>query len=400
MITIEIHKRKAVPECSIEIAERKGVGHPDTICDSIAESISIALSREYKKTCGDILHHNIDKALLAAGKASKIFGGGRVIKPMEITIGDRATFIAGGKKIPVKEIAVEAAKEWFGKNLRFVEPDKHVKYRIVLAPGSEELTGIFKRGGTVRPANDTSAAVGFYPLSPTEKVVLELEKYLNSKGFKKRRPETGEDVKIMGFRKGDILDITVAIPLISKFIDSEKTYFDKKERLYEEIKEFLKRYRYFKGVNISLNALDRRGKGLDGIYLSLLGTSAEDADSGQVGRGNKVNGLISVCRPLGTEAAAGKNPVSHVGKIYNILAHKLAKKVYEEVSGIKEVYIYLLSRIGSPIDTPLTAFARVTAQENAKANEISREIREIIEKELSNISQFCDALSKGKYPVC
>ena len=199
------------------------------MCDALMETISVALSREYKRTFGAILHHNIDKGLLAAGKTEIEFGGGRLIKPMELIIGDRATFTAGGKKIAVNEIAVGAAREWTRQNLRFVDPDIHFTYKSVLAPGSEELTDIFQRPGEVHGANDTSALIGYYPLSPTEEVVLGLERFLNSKAFKGRYPETGEDIKVMGLRTGEDLDLTVAMPLISVFIKSEDEYFKRKE---------------------------------------------------------------------------------------------------------------------------------------------------------------------------
>jgi S-adenosylmethionine synthetase len=240
-----------------------------------------------------------------------------------------------------------------------VDPDIHVKYRTVLAPGSEELTDIFQRPDEVRGANDTSALIGYYPLSPTEEVVLGLEQYLNAKAFKEKYPETGEDIKVMGLRTGNNLDLTVAMPLISVFIKSEAEYFKRKETAVREMKRFLRRYRNFKNISVHLNTLDREGRGLGGIYLSLLGTSAEGADSGQVGRGNRVNGLISVNRPMGTEAAAGKNPVSHVGKIYNLLAHKTAEKIFKNIDGIQEVYVLLLSRIGSPINKPQMATAQI-----------------------------------------
>ncbi len=168
MIIVEKYKGTAVAEQLVEIVERKGTGHPDFMCDSMMDAISVALSREYMRTFGAILHHNIDKGLLAAGKTVKNFGGGKVMKPMEFTIGDRATFRADGKKIPVADIAIEAAKDWIRGNMRFVDPDKHLRYRVVLAPGSEELTDIFARPGDIRPANDTSSAVGYFPLSPTE----------------------------------------------------------------------------------------------------------------------------------------------------------------------------------------------------------------------------------------
>jgi S-adenosylmethionine synthetase len=153
-----------------------------------------------------------------------------------------------------------------------------------------------------------------------------------------------------------------------------------------------------------MNTLDERGRGLGGVYLSLLGTSAEDADSGQVGRGNRVNGLISMGRPMGTEAAAGKNPVSHVGKIYNVLSHRIARKIYEEINnsdgGVKEVYIMLLSRIGTPIDRPLMASAQILLERGKTLKEVSKIAHNIFETEISNIDRFCMELIEGKYPIC
>jgi S-adenosylmethionine synthetase len=331
MILVETLKGKSVTEHRVEIVERKGIGHPDYMCDSIMEAISVAVAQEYIREFGTVLHHNIDKGLLTAGRVEKNFGGGQVLEPMELIIGDRATLRVAGRKIPVVEIAVDTAKQWIRSHMRFIDPDRHLKCRVVLSPGSEELTDIFTRPGKVRAANDTSAAVGYYPLSPAEKVVLNLERQLNSSEFKKIHPETGEDIKIMGLRNGKTLELTVAMPLIASFVSSEKDYFERKMTIQKEMEQMLGGLPEFKGINVHYNNLDERGRGLGGVYLSLLGTSAEDADSGQVGRGNRVNGLISVNRPLGTEAAAGKNPVSHVGKIYNILAHKIAREIYENI---------------------------------------------------------------------
>ena len=400
MIIVEPLRGESVSAHRVEIVERKGIGHPDTICDSIMEAISCALSREYKKHCGVVLHHNIDKGLLSAGSAVTRFGGGRMTKPMELFVGDRATFQAGGKTIPVNSIAIKTAKQWLSEILRFVDPEKHVRYHSVLAPGSEELTDIFQRSGKAREANDTSALIGYYPLSSTEKIVLGLERYLNSPRFKSRFPETGEDIKVMGLRTGRTVSLTVAMPLISQFIQSEKEYFARKKDIQKEIRKFLTRKGDFSAVDLHINALDKEGRGLGGTYLSLLGTSADSADSGQVGRGNRVNGLISLNRPLGTEAAAGKNPVSHVGKIYNVLAHKTAEKIYRNIGGIEEVYVLLLSRIGSPVSTPQMASAQVLLSKGLKLKDRSVEISRIIEKEFSHIADFCRKLSEGKFPVC
>lgn len=405
MITIQAGQGLTAAEEQVEIVERKGTGHPDFICDSIMEAVSVALSREYLRHFGTILHHNIDKGLLVAGQVERHYGGGRILQPMELIIGDRATFSAAGHTLPVADIARTAAQEWIRSNLRFVDAEQDLRYRIVLAPGSTELSDIFSRSGAVHAANDTSAAVGYYPLSPTEQTVLALERHLNSPAFKREFPCSGEDVKVMGLRHGRDLDLTVAMPLIDRFIGSEQEYFAAKVVLERAMTGYLAgspaaQSGAFKNITLNYNALDEPGRGQGGIYLSVTGTSAEDADSGQVGRGNRVNGLIALNRPMGTEAAAGKNPVSHVGKIYNVLAHHIARKLYETVDGIKEVYVLLLSRIGSPIDRPQMATARILPEQGRIVRDMEREVRGIFEKELAEIGSFCQALARGEYPVC
>ena len=391
----------AVADRKVEIVERKGLGHPDSICDAIMEEVSLALSREYINRFGVILHHNIDKGLLVAGSVERRFGGGKVTEPMRLIFGDRATFKIDDKTIPIKDIAINTAKQWLKDNLRFIDADAHVNYQVEIRPTSMELRDIFTRGGEVLGANDTSAAVGYAPLTETESVVLDVELYLNSKEFKDRFPETGEDIKIMGYRKERKLTLIIAMPFIDRYIRDESAYFTKKKTVYKAIQEFtFAKCNNLDNINIHFNTLDREGRGLNGIYLSVLGTSAEDADSGEVGRGNRVNGIIALNRPSAAEAAAGKNAVSHVGKIYNILAHKMAHNIYESVDGIKEVYVWLASQIGDPINMPVIASAQVLPEHNASFSSISKKIKETIDKELSEIGIFCDELLHGKYPVC
>jgi len=384
----------------LEIVERKGLGHPDSMCDSIMDRVSVKLSREYLEKVGAIMHHNADKSLLVAGEVETRFGGGLVKEPMLLIFGDRAIFEANGVKIPVKEIAIQTAKDWFKQNLRFVDPEKHVRYQVELKPGSPELVDIFKRKGKVLGANDTSAAVGYAPMTRTEKTVLKTEKYVNSKDFKKRFPESGEDVKVMGLRRGNELNLTISMALVDRFVESEKEYFRKKEEILGDINEFVKQNMNFEKITVDLNTLDAKGRGIGGVYLTVLGTSADGADSGQVGRGNRVNGVIPLNRPVGSEAAAGKNPVSHVGKIYNVLTHRIANQVYEKVPGIEEVYIWLLSQIGKPVDQPAIAAAQTIMKPNTSIDNAREDIREVIDLELENIDKFCKDLACGKIPIC
>lgn len=400
-ILVEKLKANPVFENAVEIVERKGVGHPDSICDAVMEEISIALSREYLSCCGRVLHHNIDKGLLIAGSVERKLGGGRVVEPMRLIIGDRATFYFDGRRIPVEKIAVAAAKKWIHGNLRFVDPDMDFKFDVELKPGSPELSDIFSREGELLGANDTSAAVGYAPLSPTEKMVLGVEHYLNSSAFKEEFPEAGEDIKVMAYRTGRDLHLTVAMPLIDRFVESIDEYFSKKQVLLDYTTTFAKEKagKDFDHVFVYLNMLDVLDRGLGGIYLSVTGTSAEDADSGEVGRGNRVNGVISLNRPMGTEAAAGKNPVSHVGKIYTILAHRIANEIYNSIEGIREVYVWLCSQIGQPIDQPRVASAQLILAPGASIDSIEPLVKGVIDLELSNIVSFTTELSEGRYKV-
>src|SRR5271157_2165233 len=79
-------------EAEVEFVERKGLGHPDTLCDALAEEFSLSLSRFYLDRFGLILHHNVDKALLWGGQAQPAFGGGKILRPIEIYLSGRATY--------------------------------------------------------------------------------------------------------------------------------------------------------------------------------------------------------------------------------------------------------------------------------------------------------------------
>ena len=399
MNNVFINELSQVPlqERPLEITERKGLGHPDTMCDNIMNQISVDLSTEYIKRFGNIYHHNLDKGLIAAGETTVKFGGGKVNRPILIVYGDRATFKVGEEEIPVNEIAEKSTKLWLKKNLRFIDPDIHVKFQSEIRPGSAALQDIFsrKKKGQFLGANDTSAAVGFAPYTEQEKLILGLEKYLNSKEFKKEHPESGEDIKLMALRREKKVDLTVAMAIVDRYINSENDYFKRKDEISDAITTWIDDKGGFEEVKVSLNALDVRGRGLDGLYLTVLGTSAEAGDSGQVGRGNNVRGVIALLRPMSSEAAAGKNPVSHVGKIYNMLCYRIADRIIDEVSGVQETYVWLLSRIGRPINEPSVISAQLIPQKGVNVKSLQPSVEEIIDDEFEHLDDFCSALADG-----
>jgi S-adenosylmethionine synthetase len=381
-----------------ELVERKGVGHPDSICDAIMDAVSVELCRAYLDHFGRILHHNIDKSLLVAGQTTPRLGGGVVNEPMRLVFGDRATYEYQGVRIPVGHIAEATARQWLRGHLRFVDAQSHIVFQNEIKPGSPELTDIFDR--EFIGANDTSAGVGYAPLSETERLVLATERYLNSTAFKAAFPEAGEDIKVMGYRFGRQLTLTVALAFVDRFIPDVKTYFERKAAIHDELQSFVAREaRALDAVTVDINTLDDRQRGEGGVYLTVLGTSAEGGDGGQVGRGNRVNGVIAFNRPSTTEAAAGKNPVSHVGKIYNLLSHEIAYHVYRDVPGIREVTIWLCSQIGKPIDRPMMAAAQLILQAGANLEDVRKPVAGVIDRELAGIHAFSQRLAQGELAV-
>ena len=398
-IIVEALSQTPVEQQRVELVERKGVGHPDSICDAVMEEISLGLCREYQAEFGRIPHYNVDKALLVAGRTEPRCGGGKVIEPMRFIFGDRATAECGDKRIDVSAIAEVAATAWLRSNLRFIDPERHVVFQSELKEGSPELTDLFVR--ETIGANDTSVAVGYAPLTETERLVLACERHVNSPAFKDRFPETGEDVKVMGYRRNGELMLTIALAFVDRFVTDADTYFDRKQEIAIALTDTLSHQQHtLDRVTVAINTVDDPARGDGGMYLTVLGTSAESGDCGQVGRGNKVNGVISLNRPIGTEAAAGKNPVSHVGKIYTLLTHKLAAEIHATVPGVREVYVWLGSQIGAPIDQPAIASAQLILDHGRALDDVRPGVESAIEHGLATMSDFTARLIRGDWPVC
>jgi len=397
-VLVEALQRTPVEAQRVELVERKGTGHPDTICDAIAEEVSLALCREYLAGAGRILHHNVDKALLVAGRTEPRCGGGKVLEPMRLVLGDRATADYKGRHFQVAEIAEASARDWMRRNLRYVDADRHLVFQSELRAGSPELTDIFER--EVIGANDTSAAVGYAPLTETETLVLGAERYVNGVEFKQRFPEAGDDVKVMGVRRDRHLQLTVAVAFVDRYVPDVRTYFARKEEMRLTLETYLaQRLRSLDHVSVSLNTLDDPARRESGMYLTVLGTSAEGGDCGEVGRGNRVNGVISITRPASAEAAAGKNPVSHVGKIYSVLSHRLAARIHAGVPGVREVYVLLCSQIGQRIDQPMIASAQVILESGVALAEVRQAVEELVSDGLVAMPALGVELGRGEQPV-
>ncbi len=388
---------KPVYENPVEIVERKGTGHPDTICDNLAEELSVALCKLYVEEFGFVQHHNVDKALLVGGIADPRFGGGEVIAPIEIYLVGRAIKEKGGKPLPVDELAIEVAKRWLRENIPNLDVEKHVIITPKIRPGSKDLVELFERfakKGEVPLANDTSFAVGYAPFDDLERVVYNTERYLNSPEFKKEHPYLGEDIKVMGVRLGEKIRITIAAAFVDRYVESVDDYLQKKELIRQKALENAAEYTD-KEVEVFVNTADNPEGG--SVYITVTGTSAEAGDDGQVGRGNRPNGLITPYRPMTLEAAAGKNPVSHVGKIYSAVAGVIAQRVTKEVEEIEEAYVYLVSQIGKPITEPQACDVKVRTKRDIRG--VEELIRKIADEEIAKIPEIWKGYVEKKFKV-
>jgi S-adenosylmethionine synthetase len=378
-----------------EVVERKGCGHPDTICDALAEEVSRALCRHYLDRFGVVLHHNVDKALLCGGASEPRFGAGEVTVPIEIDLAGRATDSFRGETIPTTELAVAACRAWLRANLPALDIDRHVRLRCRFRSGSQDLVELFARSATssVPVANDTSIGVGFAPLSPLEDTVLAIEDALTGADGQARWPEAGKDVKVMAVRQGAEVALTVACAFVSRFVHDLDDYFEKKARIAGAL-EALAHARLGAGASVVLNGADDRAGG--SVYLTVTGTSAEAGDDGEVGRGNRVGGLITPGRMMTIEAAAGKNPVTHVGKVYNVAAGLIAEEIVRAVAGVRGAECLLVSRIGARVDEPQAVMARLVAGPGWRPDSVAT-IEGIARDVLGRWRQLSERLIAGQY---
>ena len=388
-IKVERLNQRPLEQQEIELVERKGIGHPDSVADGLAESISRALCQEYLDRFGAVLHHNTDKTQIVAGRSKPAFGGGEVICPLYILLTGRATRVFKEEEIPVDTIAIKAARKLLSESLSNLDVNNHIILDAKIGMGSSDLRDVF--GRKVPSANDTSFGVGYAPLSETEKIVYNTEREMMR--MMKEFPAIGEDIKVMGMRHGDAINLTIACAMVDRHVSNLKEYTDTKREIVEHLVEHVRQFTARK-ITAQMNVADNIEEG--SVYITVTGTSAEMGDDGAVGRGNRANGLITPNRPMSLEATCGKNPINHVGKIYNLLSTEAARQIAAEVQGIDEVYIKILSQIGKPIDEPHIASIQIVPKDGVDMKSLEAGATEILDDWLANIPKLQQMLFRGE----
>ncbi|RZN34078.1 MAG: methionine adenosyltransferase [Methanosarcinales archaeon] len=388
-IKVEPLRQTPLEKQEIELVERKGIGHPDSIADGLAEAVSRALCTEYLDRCGTVLHHNTDETQIVAGRSYPKFGGGEVVSPIYILLVGRATKEFDGMHIPTDTTAIMAAREYLNETILNLDVNRDIILDCKLGEGSSDLRDVFHR--KMPGANDTSFGVGFAPFSETEQIVYQSEMELMK--LRKKIPAIGEDTKVMGLRERDKITLVIACAMVGRHLDDLDHYTSVTEDLCDHIADMSCKYTD-REVGVLINTADNLEN--ESVFLTVTGTSAEMGDDGSVGRGNRCNGLITPNRPMSMEATSGKNPINHVGKIYNLLSSKIAFEAAETVDGIEDIYIRILSEIGKPIDQPLVADAQIVSTKGANIEAIKSEVEAIIDRSLENITDITQLVAEGK----
>ncbi|HEX3786096.1 MAG TPA: methionine adenosyltransferase [Pseudonocardiaceae bacterium] len=376
----------------LTIVERKGWGHPDTMADHLAEELSRAYSRWTLEQFGAVLHHNFDKLALLGGLSEVRYGGGRMIEPVRVLVNGRATRSCGAVSVPVDELVVDTVRSFFASRLPELDERLQIELNITTnsspgavhaGDGQPERTSWFAprsveqlRERRTLLANDTSLGTGWAPDNPVESFVRTLaDTFSRPNDFTNSRPWCGSDVKVMAVADTERLDVVLCVPQKCSHVPNRQAYVMHRDEILDECYRLAASEVPDLKATFRLNVRDIVER--DELYLTYTGSSIESGDEGVVGRGNRVNGLITPLRPMNLEGANGKNPVYHVGKLYNVAAQRIAQRLHEQFGGLVEVH--LVSATGQPLGEPWQTVVRLSSPDVAEAD-----VRTVVNAALTN----------------
>lgn len=380
-----------------EAVERKGIGHPDTLCDVMAERASLLYARYCRATFGKVPHHWFDKVVLVGGEAEVKFGSGRLLRPYRVLFMGKAVQRVGTFEIPLAEILTQAARSVLGEYLTGFRPERDVEVEVLVqkaqGPGQplsryqpkgvEELDNL---ADCALVSNDCNVCVGFAPLTLLEQIVLFTERYLQSSEARAARPFLGSDIKLLGTRTEGNLCLLTNVPLLAEYVTSYADYLQKCDELTESIRNWIHTH-FGDAIEVLVNPERRSGR----AYLTVTGSVADTGDVGVTGRGNRANGLITPMRPMSIEASAGKNPLDHTGKLYTILASRLAQMVAETTS--RHAVVTLATAKGTPLCEPDQLWVEIDDFQDLKLTGI---IDEQIRSALARVHEISEDLLQGR----
>ena len=288
----------------LEIVERKGLGHPDTLADGLANYISVKYSEFCIKKFGVVLHHNIDKLYVGAGVINKLFDNQKLVKPIQIVINGRVSDEFSNKKIDINYKIYLWVKEYLKNILPNINLNKEIEVTVNCNQAAERGSVWYKpRNLDDLPeysrlyANDTSVCVAHSPMTEAENLTYSLEQYFwdRSTGIPRHKfKDFGQDIKVMTVRRGNDYDITLCVPVLINRINNWDDYDLKINKLEKKLEVFAESLiDKNRKIKLKINA----GRNGYRRYTLPRGTCAEVGEEGVVGRGNNNLGIIPIFRP-------------------------------------------------------------------------------------------------------
>ncbi len=405
-----------INDTEYEVVERKGIGHPDNLCDAVAEKISVAYSTYCLDKYGVILRHMVDKVAVLGGSSKVSFGQGEMTSPIRILLNGRFTHIFLDEEIDYMKIVNNVVKDHFKNIFPLLDTDKWLKI-IDNTHFSQGPGVVYNKDGTTKNersqffsvsdekyikhhsngfrSNDTSTTVSYFPLSDLENMVIISEGLLDNAKFKKSHQYVGTDIKVMGKRVSKNIELTLCIPFIAEFTPDQGFYIQKLNELKELLINMLKREFPTYSIDIILNTRDNFDN--QDIYLTAIGSAVESGDEGAVGRGNRSNGIIPFTRNMSSEAPCGKNPVYHTGKIFTVIGDIIAEEIFKTL-GIEST-VYLTSQMGRDMNDPWQAAIALDGYQKDIDEELRMSISNIVEENLIKHSEITNKIVSGQIKI-
>lgn len=358
----------------------------------------------------------LDKVVILGGSSKVSFGHGEMHAPIRVHLNGRFTKSFEKEKIPYKEMIDYVVNNHFKSIFPLLDTNRWLQIidnvHFTQGPGviydkngstknerSQFFTVFKKKLANLHNngyrSNDTSTTVSYYPLSDLENMVVMTEKLLNNMEFKKEHQYIGTDIKVMGKRLQKNIELTICIPFIAKYTPDQNFYIKKLNYLKNYLIEFLNSKFNGYSIKIFLNTRDNFKK--QDIYLTVIGSAIESGDEGVVGRGNRSNGVISFTRNMSSEAACGKNPVYHTGKIFTVIGDLISKEIYYKFK--IENTVYLTSQMGRDMTDPWQVTIAIDGYNFKIDTDLTQKIKLTTERYLENHSQITKKIIKGEIEV-
>lgn len=337
-------------DLEIEAVEKKGIGHPDALADAVSEELSGVISNYFLNKYRKIPRFNVDMVSIIGGDVELELGSGEVKRKAALDIAGNIPYLNNREIEEIRFASECAIYSYLTRILSFRAEDLfQINWRVnyYSTRNTNFFHGDDSQGNNPPLAEDTVVAYGFAPHSTLEQLALDTENHLCDLG---RDQPIGSDTKLMLIRNDMLrrIDLIASIGFKALQVSDYQQYLTEKRKVLDQLQEFIvPKIQNNTTISTIINAADDETK-KKGYFL--LSGSAAEHDKGVTGKGNSLSGVISPFRFHSFESVFGKNPVYHAGKIYNVLAFLLAKKISDWIQD--RVEIVIVSQLGAPISSP------------------------------------------------